>query len=48
MKLKKENSIATYKNIEKEFGISLDIFYKAIKNGIWSKEHLSFANKASR
>ena len=35
-------------DIEEELGINLITLFKALKNGIWSKEHLNFPNKYCR
>lgn len=42
------NSAIYNKKIEKEFGIDSITFFKALKKGIWSKEHLTYKNKHCR
>ena len=42
------NKLGIYEDIEEELGIDFYTLIQALKNGIWSKEHLNFENKYSR
>ena len=42
------NKLGPLEKIEEEYGIDLITFHKALRDGIWSREHLHYPNKYSR